>query len=241
MEGWIKLHRKLNDSAFKNKPLILALFIDLLTNANHQENKMIWNKNEMVVGRGQLITGRKALSIRTCISQQSIRTGLSILKSTNTITIKIYSKFSLITILNWDKYQISTNTLTNNQPATNQQLTTNNNDKNVKNDNIERDEKHPSINYLLNIPSNDLAEFTIAFICTDRQVISKGQGLYDYCQSKGKVYKDYKAFLRNALRTDFGNRIVIPQFNPDLAEEMSEVGLERLRKMKEEKLGRLKN
>ena len=132
-QGWIKLHRKLNQTAFKKKPLIVALFIDLLTNANHQKSTIIWNKQEMVIEAGQLITGRKALAERTGISEQSIRTGLTTLKSTNTITIKTYSKYSVITICNWKDYQSLTSKLTNNQPATNQQLTTNKNEEKGEN------------------------------------------------------------------------------------------------------------
>ena len=139
MDGWIKIHRKMNDTAFKTKPLVVALFLHLLTNANHKPNKFLWNNKEITIQEGQLITGRKELSKQTGISEQSIRTGLTILKSTSTITIKSTSKFSLISILNWHTYQgkstnTSTNKLTNEQPATNQQLTTNKNDKNVKND-----------------------------------------------------------------------------------------------------------
>lgn len=133
MDGWIKLHRKFNETAFKRKPLIVALFIHLLTNANHKQSKMLWNGEEMIVEAGQLVTGRLSLSEQTGLSQQSVRTALVILKSTNTITIKTTTKFSVITICKWKEYQMLTNGLTNNQPTTNQQLTTNKNDKNVIN------------------------------------------------------------------------------------------------------------
>jgi hypothetical protein len=139
MEGWIKLHRKFNDTSFKNRPLVVALFIHLLLNANHEDKKFYWNKKEIIIKKGQLLTGRKELSKQTGISPQSIRTAMMILKSTSTITTQPTNKFSIISILNWDRYQDQptsklTNTSTINQPTTNQQLTTN---KNIKNeDNI---------------------------------------------------------------------------------------------------------
>ena len=138
MEGWIKLHRKLNETSFKSKPLIMALFVDLLTNANHKKHSFIFNKKEVFIEAGSLVTGRKELSKRTGISQQSIRTALATLKSTNTITIEVTTKYSVITICNWSKYQLSTNKLTNKQPTSNQQATTYKNDKNDKNDKKER-------------------------------------------------------------------------------------------------------
>jgi len=67
------------------------------------------------------------------------------MQDTNELTIKSTSKYTMLTVCNWGTYQTeagainqpinkqSTSELTNNQPATNQQLTTNKNDKNYKN------------------------------------------------------------------------------------------------------------
>lgn len=60
--------------------------------------------------------------------------------------------------------------------------------------------------YLLNIPLEDLKEFTERFEATPRQIKSKGEDLLNYCKSKEKFYKDYKAFLLNALKKDFTER-----------------------------------
>lgn len=63
-----------------------------------------------------------------------------------------------------------------------------------------------SMKYLSNIPSEDMKEFTMRFHTTDREIKSKGEDLKLYCQRKGKSYKDYKAFLLNALKRDFKER-----------------------------------
>jgi len=150
MEGWIFLHRKLNDTAFKNKPLVVALFVDLLTNANHAQHKFIFNKKEMIVEAGTLVTGLHSLHKRTGISYQSLRTALVTLKSTSTITIQSNNQFSVITICNWKSYQQLTSKLTNDQQATNKRPTTNNNDKNEI-INISKDISYgdPDINLLI--------------------------------------------------------------------------------------------
>jgi len=141
--GWIKLYRKIiNTSWYYKRSTVVHLFIHLLIKANHRENKFFWNGKEMTIKRGEFITGLNKLSEETGISIQSIRTALTILKSTNTITIKSTNKFSIIQIVNYDQYQSeeekltskSTSTLTNNQQTTNKQLTTNKNDKNDKNE-----------------------------------------------------------------------------------------------------------
>jgi hypothetical protein len=61
-----------------------------------------------------------------------------------------------------------------------------------------------SQNYLLDIPDQDVKEFTSTYSCSERQLKSKGEDLHDYCQAHGKRYKDYKALLRNAIKKDFG-------------------------------------
>ncbi len=44
------------------------------------------------------------------------------------------------------------------------------------------------------------------FKCRNSEVTTKARALADYCRSKGRKYKNYKALLSNALRKDFGER-----------------------------------
>jgi len=137
-KGWIKLHRKFIKWGWYQKSEMVHLFLHLLLSTNHENNE--WQG--VKIKRGQVITGRKQLKRDTGLSEQTIRTCLERLKSTNEITTKPTSKFTLITIVNWEDYQDrdkistskSTKRLTNNQPTTNQRLTTNKNDNKVKND-----------------------------------------------------------------------------------------------------------
>jgi len=132
--GWIKIYRKFSDWEWFKISEMVHLFIFLLINCNHKDNK--WQG--INIKRGQIITGRKELSFKTGISEQTIRTCLKKLELTKEITVKSTNKYSIITVCNYDSYQdkteITNQQLTNNQPATNQQLTTNKNDKNKKND-----------------------------------------------------------------------------------------------------------
>lgn len=74
---------------------------------------------------------------------------------------------------------------------------------------IDIDERvHPerSPKYLVDIPGDDMAIFKERFSATERDIKSKAEDLRLYCERKGKVYKDYRAFLVNALKRDFGER-----------------------------------
>ena len=144
MNGYIKLFRQMTEWEWYTDADTMRVFIHLLLKANHKEH--CWKG--MTVHRGECIVGRKELAAELKISEQRVRTALLHLKSTNEITIKSTNKFSLITIEKWALYQLddggatskSTNNPTINQPATNQQLTTNNNERKKKRkEELERD------------------------------------------------------------------------------------------------------
>lgn len=63
-----------------------------------------------------------------------------------------------------------------------------------------------SIKYLDAIPEADMLSFTDRFDATPGKVRSKAEDLKLYCIRRGKTYKDYKAFLLNALKRDFKER-----------------------------------
>lgn len=134
--GWIILHRKLLNWEWYHKPEVVHLFIYLLLTANSKDG--LWQGKP--VKRGQVIIGRHQVSKDTGLSEQTIRTCLNRLKSTNEITSISTSKNTLITIVKYEDYQNGrkkstktlTNVLTSNQPAINQQLTTNKEVKEVK-------------------------------------------------------------------------------------------------------------
>jgi len=141
MQGWIKIHRSILDWEWYGDINMTRLFTHLILKANHKDKR----REGIIIKRGQIKTGRIQLSLETGLSQQSIRTCLSKLKSTNEITIKVTSKFSIITIVKFDTYQENQPSInhqsnqqtnqppTSDQPAANQQSTTNKNVKKLKN------------------------------------------------------------------------------------------------------------
>lgn len=93
-------------------------------------------------------------------------------------------------------------------------------EKNVINDNamitVEREkekkeekEKKPtsSLKFLLNIPPEDLKELSEKYEASTSQIKRKAEDLKNYCEAKGRVYKNYRAFLEGALQKDFGRRV----------------------------------
>jgi len=106
--GWIKLHRKILNWEWYGNDNVFRLFIHLLLMANHEDT----NWQGEAISAGQRITSRQHLSKELKLGEQSIRTALNKLKSTNEITIKSTSKYSVICIIKWSDYQLKENKLT---------------------------------------------------------------------------------------------------------------------------------
>ena len=100
-KGWIKLHNKFLDWEWSDNPNMVHVFIHLLLRANYKEST--WQGFK--IGRGQLVVGRRKLAKTLGLSEREIRTSLFRLKSTHEIAIKTTNRFSIITLINWDKYQ----------------------------------------------------------------------------------------------------------------------------------------
>lgn len=137
MEGWIKIHRKMLENPIICKDSdYLSVWIYLLLNATHKEIPALFKGEKIILQPGQLITGRKSMSSKLKISESKIYRIINEYKSEQQIEQQTSNKNSLITILNWNKYQQieqqNEQQMNNKRTTTEQQLNTN---KNVKNDN----------------------------------------------------------------------------------------------------------
>lgn len=133
MQGYIKLHRQLLEwEWYKNTP-VKTLFIHCLLRANHADKK--WQG--VLIKKGSFITSYENLSIETGLSYKQVRTALDKLKLTGEVAHQTTSQYSIITINNWDKFQIEGiqegSQRANEGQAEGSQRATNNNDKNDKN------------------------------------------------------------------------------------------------------------
>lgn len=125
MEGWIKLHRSLLEWEWYDDVNTFRLFVHILLKANHKDRNYRGEK----VKRGEFLTGRELLSKETGLSVRQIRTSLDKLKSTNELTIKSGSKGTVIQVVKYNEYQVTTSETTNERPTSDQRATTNKNNK----------------------------------------------------------------------------------------------------------------
>ena len=97
----------------------LIVFLFLLIRANIHDNGF----SGQTIRRGQVCTSLPSLSNSTGLTIQQVRTAIKHLKSTGEITSKAFSKYQVITIVNYDKYQDLTGKKPYNHPASNSHVT----------------------------------------------------------------------------------------------------------------------
>lgn len=112
MSGWIKLHRELLTWRWGSSANHLAIFIQLLLRANYKPSE--WRSE--TINPGQILTGRIQLSEWTGLSENQVRTVLRDLEKTGEITRKKTNQYSIITVVNWNRFQEDHQP--DNQPAT---------------------------------------------------------------------------------------------------------------------------
>ena len=123
LNGYIKLYRKLIQWGWYQDNVVKSLFLHCLLMASFRD--FTWMGN--CLKAGQFITSYKSLSEELGFSVQQVRTAIKKLESTEEITSKSTNKYTLITVMNWENYQIedeTSNTVSNN-PITNEQQTNN--------------------------------------------------------------------------------------------------------------------
>jgi DNA replication protein DnaD len=111
--GWIKLHRKI-----LNSPTYLSLnskqrdiLISLLLIVNHKENKVIVDGKQIILKPGQTLTSLNKIKERCAndVSIKNIRTCLELLKEVEFLSWESTTKYRIITITNWQQYQMKEN------------------------------------------------------------------------------------------------------------------------------------
>lgn len=140
--GYVKLWRKLSDNPlWLSEPFTRGqAWVDLLMLANHKDSFFHCRGIKVTVKRGSVGTSESSLAERWRWSRGKVRRFLNELETVQQIVQQKNNVTGLIAIVNYNDYQpngtsdSTTNDTTDGQQIV-QQTDTNNNDKNVKNEN----------------------------------------------------------------------------------------------------------
>ena len=123
MDGWLKLYRSILDSAVFQDAEILKVWIWLLCNVAFEQHDTICYGKVIHLKPGQIATGRKKIAQCTDLNENKVYRALTVLKSLGNIEIKSTNRYSIITIVNWDKYQEENVKRTSSEQQTNSKTT----------------------------------------------------------------------------------------------------------------------
>lgn len=123
-KGFVKLHRKFLEWEWYSCPNTKTVFLHLMLTANHKPSRYQGHE----VPRGAVVTGYPALAKQLNLSVRNVRTSLQHLKNTGEVTVKVTSKFSVITLVKYDFYHSDnpevTGKVTGKRQASDRQVTT---------------------------------------------------------------------------------------------------------------------
>lgn len=221
MNGYIKLFRKIKEWKWYKNIKTFKAFIHCLIEANYTDKEY----EKEIVPRGSFITGRKKFANECGLTEQETRSAWTNLKSTNEITIKTTNKGTLITVVNYEDYQPlveiltneTTNTLTNEQPTDNQQITTTKNNKEVKEYKEEIKKENIKRKKFVKPTVEEVSSY-----CLERKNKIDAQRFVDYYEAKGWMIgknsmKDWKAAIRTWEKNDgsFSNKTITQEKVPE--------------------------
>ena len=108
--GWIKLSRQIQEcdllwDSFDEPFDRRSAWIDLLLMANHRDKEIMFNGKTIIVERGQRITSMRALAEKWHWSREKVKRYLDLLESENMIIRESDRRRTLLTIVNYSKFQ----------------------------------------------------------------------------------------------------------------------------------------
>lgn len=169
----------LDDDQYKD-PDVFALWVRLMLMASYEDKTIKHAGYTIQIKRGQFVTGRKSLSKSSGVQESKIQRLLKRWESEQQIEQQTFTKFRLISIVNYDKYQSSE------QQSDSDVNTTNNTNKSNKNKSAF---KKPSV--------VDLANYFIGKEVKPALAKSEAEAFIEYYESVGWVVGKNKKPMAN--------------------------------------------
>jgi hypothetical protein len=204
MGGWIKAHRTLqNHYLWEDKPFSKGqAWIDILMMVNHEDGKTMVGNEVVLVKKGSRVTSELKLAERWGWSRKKTRSFLKTLEQDKMLVKKSTTKYTIVTVLNWELYQHKGTTeeqqKNNNGTTTEQQRDTNKKLKKLKN------EKKKSYGEYQHVKLTDKEfESLVSEIGLDNlNYMIKKVDEYVESNRKNKPYTNYNLVIRNWMKKE---------------------------------------
>ena len=134
---YIKLFRQMLDWGWYGDTNTVRVFLHILLRANYEESEYLGHK----IAAGECVFGYNAWSKELGLSVRQLRTAIEHLKSTSEIRVRTTNRFSIITVVKWEFWQVeeglndkqTTSQPTSKRQTADKQATTSKESKNTNN------------------------------------------------------------------------------------------------------------
>ena len=196
-DGYVKLYRKFKENVFYKNSEAVHLWLHLLFSASFEDNVFYYKNTKIERKKGQLITGRKKLSQETGIGESTIFRLLKLFESEHQIEQQKTNKYTIITILSYDKYngneQQKEQQMNNKRTTNEQQMNTSKELKELKKLKEINKEKKSYGEFANVLLTDEQCQKLKEIYC--HHLSNAIETLSTYIESSGKKYKNHYAVL----------------------------------------------
>ena len=104
--GWFKIHRKIAESDILTDLELAGVWLWLLSNATYKESCIKWGNEKRIIPAGTMLMNLTAEAKLLKWSRNKLTNKLTYLEKTDRIRTERGRNGTLVTICNWDKYQV---------------------------------------------------------------------------------------------------------------------------------------
>ena len=112
-KGYVKVYRQIKNTSVWADPNKLKLWLYCLMEASYDDHEVFVGAQRLSLKKGQFITGRNQLekdfnvgcARAVHVSGSTLVRWLKLFEKSEMLNIKNTNKYSIVTVLNWDKYQ----------------------------------------------------------------------------------------------------------------------------------------
>ena len=119
--SWIKIYRGICESAVFSDAEVLRLWIWLLCNAVYEETDRIYDGKTVHLMPGEIVIKRAVLAERLGVKDSKIYRSLQLLQELGNIVMNANNRNTLVTIVNWAKFQEKSSEVNNRRTTDEQQ------------------------------------------------------------------------------------------------------------------------
>lgn len=102
MSGWVKIHRRILDWQWYQDTVVFRVFAHCIFKANFTDKEWL----DATIKRGSFVTSLLKLSDEIKLSVMQVRRALNCLSKTGEISVKTTNKYTVISVSNYDTYQV---------------------------------------------------------------------------------------------------------------------------------------